>query len=67
MEWIKISDRLPIKEIDNQSEGVLVATESKSVWDGYYDYNNDTWRRSYSSEELHNVTHWMRLPEPPKE
>lgn len=68
MEWIKVTeDSLPKKEIDQISISVLVATETKVVWDAHYNYKEYLWERTYSGEEIHNVTHWMPLPEPPKE
>ena len=57
-QWISVKDGLPENE-----EYVLVHTSGKSVLMGFYD--NDGW---YTTEEyIRNVTHWMPLPERPKE
>lgn len=58
--WISVKDRLPETE-----DHVLCCTESKTgrqnVLVGYY--MGGLWRCGMNS----NVTHWMPLPEPPKE
>ena len=62
-EWISVKDRLP--EIDTQ---VLCFTGS-SVQLAMYE-GNDKWFTNYHSYTLEGknlFTHWMPLPEPPKE
>lgn len=59
--WISISERLP-EELKN----VLVYTDVGSFvetahWTGY------RWEKTWDFEVLYGVTHWMPLPEPPKE
>lgn len=65
VEWISVKDRLP----DN-GQWVLVINE-KNRYDlaNYYD---NTWSSSNDNAEdnvyaLNDFTHWMLLPEPPKE
>ena len=63
MEWISVSDRLP-------EDGIRVLTyaDNSAMFvasrdDGWY---VDTGEYYYSSP-FTNITHWMPLPEPPKE
>lgn len=66
-EWISVNDRLPeipknypncaIKEIF-----FLVALESGAVLSCSFDFDKMRWHPTFSA-----VTHWMPLPEPPKE
>ena len=66
--WISVGDRLP--EIGDE---VLVLTEFKDI--RIYSYmriDQETadvvWEDDYGHwEEIASVTHWMPLPEPPKE
>lgn len=59
--WIKCSDRMPEDMAD-----VLVTDgeEVKSMW-----WNGDEWDSWVSKYSIDSwdVTHWMPLPEPPKE
>jgi hypothetical protein len=62
MEWISVKDRLPEKEDD------VLAYEFRGDISISYISGND-WRNLESGwilDESH-VTHWMPLPEPPKE
>ena len=59
--WIPVSERLP-EELKN----VLAYTDVGSFvetahWTGY------RWEKTWDFEDLYGVTHWMPLPEPPKE
>ena len=58
-EWIKCSERLP-----EDTEHVLCCTQTKkgtqNIVIGYY--MDGFWRVGMNS----NVTHWMKLPEPPE-
>ena len=68
--WISVSERLP-----EESATVFVLCKNGAVFSGYRfnDYDNAVrWRihTALSSTKLLNkgrVTHWMPLPEPPKE
>ena len=61
-EWINVKDRLP--EDENH---VLALTETakgrKNIVRAYYCQSLHTWAAGMNN----NVTHWMPLPEPPKE
>lgn len=69
--WISVSERLPEPETD-----VLVAFddgEITSLWQNWSNLitteDNDPLEYivDIMSGEYHTVTHWMPLPEPPKE
>lgn len=62
MEWIKCSDRMP-----RDHEVVLVLDYSQSVNKGYWFDSEKMWWGSEWMCEEGDVTHWMPLPEPPKE
>ena len=57
-EWISVKDRLPEDE-----KSVLVITKNGKPWVAHYDLKWRGWRTSGST----TITHWMPLPEPPKE
>lgn len=63
-QWHNVSDELPprIKETVNISKAVLV-TNGLSYGTGYYNYNLNKWFCVGAT----NITHWMKLPELPKE
>ena len=57
--WIPCSERLP-----KQFEDVLVFDAlNNTVFTVYY-YKHDGW---YNGWDVEGITHWMPLPEPPKE
>lgn len=60
--WIPVTERLPETE-----DHVLAATQNKkgtyNIVKAYYCHDLGTWAAGMNS----NVTHWMPLPEPPKE
>lgn len=59
-EWVSVKDRLPDVGCD-----VLFVCENKSCGVGAY---SDTYRDFFSGKfPAKGVTHWMPLPEPPKE
>jgi hypothetical protein len=58
MEWISVKDRFPKTPID-----VLVFNGDTQV--GYF--HKGFWRDFHGERNIKNVTHWMPLPEPPKE
>lgn len=66
--WISVQDRLPEAHDDGSVDAVLV-TDGFFIHMAYF--NHDTWHFCESGEMkeemFYNVTHWMQLPEPPKE
>lgn len=63
--WIKVSERLPEFEID-----VLVCDENGNTDHGYFNgfsWVSNTMRDYDGDKDYINATHWMPLPEPPKE
>ena len=59
--WIHVSERLP-----DENEGVVLVYDGgvePAIVDGdiFLEYDK------YEGWEINNVTHWMPLPEPPKE
>ncbi len=61
-EWISVKDRLP------RSDGQYIVCNSGFVIPARYttyELGKRAWFGRFS--ELHKVTHWMPLPEPPKE
>jgi hypothetical protein len=69
--WIPVSERLPEKGqsgvFPDESINVLVYREYyDEIRVGHYDYH---WNEFYTVDDLlmGRVTHWMQLPEPPKE
>ena len=62
-EWIPVKDRLP-----EDSVAVNLHTRSGVVGTGFYDKQTKSWVQCYSGGSLVvDVTHWMPMPEPPKE
>lgn len=72
MKWISVKDRLPEPEIpvlvtyigfvDGVAESDGIATINYGEWCWYEDKNSD------NDEAVKvTITHWMPLPEPPKE
>ena len=64
--WIPVTERLPGKpenypHCELRKCYFLVTLESTAVVSCGYDFENNRWRESFK------VTHWMPLPEPPKE
>ena len=73
MEWISVKDRLPAYEVP-----VLVYRPSMAApilvdeYQGFWDEDDlDNWCEGWALYGKHNgkdiITHWMPLPEPPKE
>ncbi len=64
-QWISVKDRLP-----KPAENVLIFTDCYGGWVDIGRYvlqgNLPFWARG-GTEIKDNVTHWMPLPEPPKE
>jgi len=63
VEWISVNDKLPDKEVY-----VLVYSKEKGYAIMYYTgYFWESWDSdSDSIQILHDITHWMPLPEPPE-
>lgn len=61
-EWISVKDRLPGQQVDVMSMDVLVFT-GHGIDVSCYDFELKRWCGS----PFMIVTHWMPLPEPPKE
>lgn len=67
-EWISVEDRLPPKESEAWYNVVLTHKTRRNmiVRNGYYDgYHKRFW--GFETTPHYVVTHWMPLPEPPKE
>ena len=61
MKWISVEDRLP----DNIND-VIVYMEC-SMQSAWYKPNVGFISNSFGGNITHAVTHWLPLPEPPKE
>ena len=62
-EWISIKERLP-----ENARMVLVYVEWKRIFDAWY--ANGIWYEFSEASQMldfDGVTHWMSLPEPPKD
>lgn len=56
--WISVTERLPeVKEIVQITDGI-------NVGHGYLD---GTWYSPFCDIDVEHISHWMLLPEPPKE
>ena len=65
--WIPVSERLPEPKTD-----VIAAWDDGEVWSVWQDWadDEDEDRLEYWNDDqsgIHTVTHWMPLPDPPKE
>lgn len=62
MRWRSVKDELPAI-----GERVIVYCESQGVQNCYLDIKRQ-WCFNYDSQKAYlNITHWMSLPEPPKQ
>ena len=60
-QWISVKERLP----DNDDYYLTYTTEYTCE---VYRYDGDgEWVTAWDDTENHDITHWMPLPEPPKE
>jgi hypothetical protein len=69
MEWIKIEDRLP----NNDSEVLIFwrnaddsFIENGAYYESRYDQDGKRWHNDLGHPNP-PVTHWMKLPKPPKQ
>ena len=64
MEWISVEDELP------KNSRFVLATDGHHSW-LYYAFVFETgevqWFNAAADSEKKGITHWMPLPEPPKE
>lgn len=77
MEWISVEDRLPTNDDDvlvyNPKDGISIGEFDLAKVHGYYEEDgsyfitNSGWETEYSWAPYMSPTHWMPLPEPPKE
>lgn len=73
MEWIKVKDRLPeedVKNNDSWQKGKSIeclVRYSGNTWFGRYWYSAEFWILDGICGSKVKPTHWMPLPEPPKE
>ena len=79
IEWISVNDRLPSRDglMDDESEYVLVAEqyiaydtgEKLGIYVSICGFEKDGWsdHDSFGNVTPEHITHWMPLPEPPKE
>ncbi len=61
--WISVKDRLP----EDRKERVLVKIKDANNIIGHPGMDTDRYMGERWVRWGHNVTHWMPLPEPPKE
>lgn len=76
MNWIKVEDRLPepYNRLVAETDTVILHTvdiddKEHVIYSlGSYNYNMNAWRYDFGDEIVEEiVTHWMPLPEPPKD
>lgn len=68
--WISVKDRLPGEEDYRQChenwDGAVIWTNGSDIGLGWYYTSTGNWADIYDCN-IDDVTHWMTLPEPPKE
>lgn len=68
--WISVRDRLPGEEDYRQChenwDGAVIWTNGSDIGLGWYYTSTGNWADIYDCN-IDDVTHWMPLPEPPKE
>ena len=67
--WIPVGERLPKLESYVYTVDVLFFDYEEGIHVGYANLETGAWKDKYSRDlyEGRKVTHWMPLPEPPKE
>lgn len=70
-EWISVKDKLPkySKEVLTYTPGMAMPIRV-DAYDGYYGEDDGKWYEGWRYRGNHaenRITHWMPLPEPPKE
>lgn len=60
--WISVTDELP-----KQYKTVIVWTKFKEIGEAEYDGKHFVWMDDDGCYDIAFATHWMSLPEPPKE
>lgn len=68
--WVSVRDRLPGEEDYRQChenwDGAVIWTNGSDIGLGWYYTSTGNWADIYDCN-IDDVTHWMPLPEPPKE
>ncbi len=67
MEWIKCSDRLPEDRIDVLVYNGEACSVSSYLKEFYNKFGYHEWSHNEEQFNYNEVTHWMPLPQPPKE
>ncbi len=77
MEWISVKDRLPESDeevlVYNPRDGINLGEFDSEEVRGYYEKDgsyfitNSGWDVQYEWAPHENPTHWMPLPQPPKD
>lgn len=73
MKWINIKEESPEKQNNGYYPTVIVQMLDGEVAIGFIDISGDTWWVLHGDDDVlkehdrTDVTHWMPLPEPPKE
>lgn len=57
--WIPVTERLP------EEDAIVILTDHIDVGTGWF--NGKGWRTPFADIDEYRITHWMPLPEPPKE
>ena len=67
--WISVREMYPRLESYVYSVDVLFHDYEEGIHVGYVNFRTGAWKDKYSRDLYaeHKVTHWMHLPEPPKE
>lgn len=68
MEWISVKDRLPnFREDSFSSDDVLVIYDTGKMAVRRYFFYDFFWEIIDGDHEYDEITHWMPLPQPPKD
>ena len=64
--WISVDDKLP------ENKKGIIASNGERVGEAWFDYDSfrhayDIEMDEYDIEFIKTITHWMYLPEPPKD